>query len=296
MKKQTENAVPTNESNTSTPNNKESPSAGKTAPFRAESKATNVESNNRRYHTQKKMSNVYAEGQNQELYIVEDTWAEVSPRQKYVQDLEESRKMRKEEKGDAVIQSYCQWYTEGSNFEESKATCLEGRETWERTSCPGLWLTEEIYLRKTLDPTLSQKSVYQNADGKEKEHKVSVVTQNAPLGNLERDYHLLGFLGEEDTGPVPQAQEEHKAVSIHSKYQSSKKKQQLGKDRLAPPFKNQKILSSSTEVAKTTHNVYPCPTKQEGVHHSKMVDERDSKMASKKEAWDLAMFSRQVCK
>eukprot|EP00072_Mus_musculus_P025957 NP_680779.3 myosin-IIIa [Mus musculus] len=296
VKKQTENAVPTNESNTSTPNNKESPSAGKTAPFRAESKATNVESNNRRYHTQKKMSNVYAEGQNQELYIVEDTWAEVSPRQKYVQDLEESRKMRKEEKGDAVIQSYCQWYTEGSNFEESKATCLEGRETWERTSCPGLWLTEEIYLRKTLDPTLSQKSVYQNADGKEKEHKVSVVTQNAPLGNLERDYHLLGFLGEEDTGPVPQAQEEHKAVSIHSKYQSSKKKQQLGKDRLAPPFKNQKILSSSTEVAKTTHNVYPCPTKQEGVHHSKMVDERDSKMASKKEAWDLAMFSRQISK
>ncbi|XP_021050844.2 myosin-IIIa [Mus pahari] len=297
FKKQTENAVPTNESNISTPNNKESPSAGKTAPFRAEAKATNVESNNRRYHTQKKMSNVYEEGQTQELYIVGDTWAEVSPRQKYVQDLEESKKMRKEEKGDAVIQSYCQWYTEGSNFEESKAACLEGSETWERPSCPGLWLTEEIYLRKTLDPSLSQKSVYQNADGKEKEKKISVVTQNASLGNLERDYHLLGFLGGKDTGPVHQAQEEDKAaVFIHSKYQSSKKKQQLGKDRLAPPFKNQKNLSSPTEVAKNTHNAYSCLTKQEGIHHIKMVDERDSKMASKKEAWDLAIFSRQISK
>ncbi|XP_052012908.1 myosin-IIIa [Apodemus sylvaticus] len=299
MKKQTENAVPTNESSISTPNNKESPSARKTAPFRTEAKATNVDSNNRRCQTQKKVSNVYAEGRNQELYVVGDPWAGVSPRQKYVQDLEESRKLRKEEKGEAVIQSYSQWYTEGSNFEESQAACLEGRETWEKPNCPGLWLTEEIYLRKTLDPSLSQKSVYQNADGKEKEKKekkTSVVTQNAPLCSLERDYHLHEFLGEKDTGP-DQAQEEDKAaVLIQSKYRSSKQKEQPGKDRLSPPFKSQKILSSPTEVAKITHNVYSCPTKQEGIYHIKMMDERDAKMASKKEACDLSVFSRQISK
>ncbi|XP_051006852.1 myosin-IIIa [Acomys russatus] len=300
VKKQTENAVSANESNISTPNNNGGPASRKTSAFRAGGKANNIESNNRRPQTQKKISNVCGEEHNQELYIVGDPWVEVSPRKTYGQDLEESRKMRKEEKGekeDAVIQSYCRWYTEGRNFENSKATHLEGRETWDKPSCPGLWLTEEIYLRKTMDPSLSQKSVYQNADGKEKEKKTSVVTQNAPLSNLERDYHLQGFLGEKDTGPVDVSQEEDKAATfIQSKYQGSKQKQQLGKDRMSPSFKNQKILSSPTEVARNIHNIYSCPPEHEGTHHVKVLNDRDSKTASKKEASDLAMFSRQISK
>ncbi|XP_059119012.1 myosin-IIIa [Peromyscus eremicus] len=299
VKKQTENAAFTNESNISAPNNKESPSSGRTAPFRAEGKTTNVaESNNKRYQTQKKISNVYGEERNQELCVVGDPWAEVSPGKKYMQDLEESRKIRKEEKGDTVIQTYCQWYTEGRNFEESKATCLEGEETWEKPSCPGLWLTEEIYLRKTLDPSLNQRSLYQNADSKAKEKKTSVVTQNARLCNLEREYHHLhGFLREKDTRPGEQAQEEDKAaVFIQSKYRSSKPKQQLREDRLTPYFKNQKIVSSPTEVARNIHSVYSCPTKHEETHPLKVTSDRDSKVAWKKEACDLAMFSRQISK
>ncbi|EGW12639.1 Myosin IIIA [Cricetulus griseus] len=290
--KQTKKAA--NESNISAPNNKESLSAGRTAPCRAEGKATNVvESNNRRHQTQKKISNVYGG----ELCVVGDPWAEASPRQKYVQDLEESRKIRQEEKGDTVIQTYCQWYTEGRNFEGSKATCLEGRETWEKPSCPGLWLTEEIYLRKTLDPSLSQRSVYQTAESKEKEKKTSVVTQNAPLCNLERDNRLHGFLKEKDTGPVEQAQEEDKAaLFIQSKYRESKQRQQLEEDRLSPSFKNQKIISSPTEVSRNIHSVYSCPTKHEGAHPIRVTNDRDSKVASKKEACDLAMFSRQISK
>ncbi|XP_027261146.1 myosin-IIIa isoform X3 [Cricetulus griseus] len=290
--KQTKKAA--NESNISAPNNKESLSAGRTAPCRAEGKATNVvESNNRRHQTQKKISNVYGG----ELCVVGDPWAEASPRQKYVQDLEESRKIRQEEKGDTVIQTYCQWYTEGRNFEGSKATCLEGRETWEKPSCPGLWLTEEIYLRKTLDPSLSQRSVYQTAESKEKEKKTSVVTQNAPLCNLERDNCLHGFLKEKDTGPVEQAQEEDKAaLFIQSKYRESKQRQQLEEDRLSPSFKNQKIISSPTEVSRNIHSVYSCPTKHEGAHPIRVTNDRDSKVASKKEACDLAMFSRQISK
>ncbi|XP_036044389.1 myosin-IIIa [Onychomys torridus] len=294
VKKQTENAAFTNESNISAPNNKESPSAGRTAPFRAEGKTTNVaESNNKRYQTQKKISNVYGEERNQELCVVGNPWAEVSPGKKYVQDLEESRKIMKEEKGGTVIQTYCQWYSEGRNFEESKATCLEGEETWEKPSCPGLWLTEEIYLRKTLDPSLSQRSVYENADTKEKEKKTSVVTQNA-----WREYHHLhGFLGEKDTRPVEQAQEEDKAaLFIQNKYRSSKQKQQLREVRLSPSFKNQKIISSPTEVARNIHSVYSCPLKHEETHPLKVTNDRDSKVASKKEACDLAMFSRQISK
>ncbi|KAL6093327.1 hypothetical protein STEG23_036207, partial [Scotinomys teguina] len=299
VKKQTEHTAFTNESNTSAPDNKDSPSAGRTAPFRDEGKTTNVaKSNNRRHQTQKKISNVCGKERNQELCAVGDPWAEVNPRKKCVQDLEESRKTRKEEKGDTVIQTYCQWYTEGRNFEESKAACLEGQETWEKPSCPGLWLTEEIYLRKTLNPSLNQRSVYQNADSKEKEKKTSVVTQNARLCNLERDYHHLpGFLGEKDTGPVEQAQEEDKAaLFIQSKYRSSKPKQQLGEDRLSPSFKNQNILSSPTEVARNIHSVYSCHIKHEGTHPLKVTNGRDSKVASKKEACDLAMFSRQISK
>ncbi|KAL1785149.1 myosin-IIIa [Sigmodon hispidus] len=297
-KNQTENAATTKESNISAPNNKESPSTGRTAPVRAERKAINAfESDNRRYQTQKKISNVYGDERNQELCVVGDPWAEVSSRQKYVQDLEETRKMRKDEKGDTVIQTYCQWYTEGKNFEESKVTCLEERETWGKPSCPGLWLTEEIYLRKTLDPSISQKSVYQNIDSTEKEKKTSVVTQNAPLCNLERDYHLHGFLREKDTGPVEQAQEEDKAaVFIESKYLSSKQRQQLGENRLSPSFRNQKIISSPTEVARNIHSIYSCPIKHEGTHPTKVTNDKDLKVASKKEACDLAMFSRQISK
>lgn len=296
--KQAENAVSINESNILSPNNKESPSAGRTTPCRTEKKATNiVESNNRRYQTQKKISNVYGGQQNQELCVVGDPWAEESPRQKYVQDLEESRKIQNGEKGDTMIQTYCQWYTEGMNFEESKATFLEGREPWEKPNCPGLWLTEEIYLRKTGDPSLSQRSVFQNADSKGKEKKPTVVTQNAPLCSLQRDYRLHGFLGKKDTGPVDQAQEEDKAaLFIQSKYRSSNQRQQLGEDRLSPTLKNQKIISSPTEVARNIHSVYSCPTKQEGTHPIKDTNDRDSKVASEKEAYDLAMFSRQVCK
>ncbi|CAO2594794.1 Myo3a [Lemmus lemmus] len=296
--KQTENTVSINESNISSPNNKESPSAGRTAPCRTEKKATNVvESNNRRYKTQKKISNVHGGQQNQEPCVVGDPWTEESPTQKYVQDLEESRKIRIGEKEDTVIQTYCQWYTEGTNFEESKATFLEGREPWEKANCPGLWLTEEIYLRKTVDPSLSQMSVFQNADSKGKEKKASVVTQNAPLCKLERDYRLHGFLGEKNTGPVGQAQEEDKAaLFIQSKYWSSKQRQQLGEDRLSPSFKTQKIISSPTEVARNIHSVYSCPTKQEGTRPIKVTNDRDSKVASEKEACDLAMFTRQITK
>ncbi|XP_041497545.1 myosin-IIIa isoform X2 [Microtus oregoni] len=296
--KQTENAVSINESNILSPNNKESPSAGRTTPCRTEKKATNVvEGNNRRYQTQKKISNVYGGPQNQELCVVGDPWAEERPRQKYVQDLEESRKIHNGEKGDTMIQTYCQWYTEGTNFEESKATFLEGREPWEKPNCPGLWLTEEIYLRKTVDPSLSQRSVFQTADSKGKEKKPTVVTQNAPLCSLQRDYHLHGFLREKDTGPVEQAQEEDKAaLFIQSKYRSSKQRQQLGEDRLSPSLKSQKIISSPTEVARNIHSVDSCPTKQEGTHPIKDTNDRDSKVASEKEACDLAMFSRQISK
>ncbi|XP_075827227.1 myosin-IIIa [Microtus pennsylvanicus] len=296
--KQAENAVSINESNILSPNNKESPSAGRTTPCRTEKKTTNVvEGNNRRYETQKKISNVYGGPQNQELCVVGDPWAEERPRQKYVQDLEESRKIHNGEKGDTMIQTYCQWYTEGTNFEESKATFLEGREPWEKPNCPGLWLTEEIYLRKTVDPSLSQRSVFQNADSKGKEKKPTVVTQNAPLCSLQRDYHLHGFLREKDTRPVEQAQEEDKAaLFIQSKYRSSKQRQQLGEDRLSPSLKNQKIISSPTEVARSIHSVDSCPTKQEGTHPIKDTNDRDSKVASEKEACDLAMFSRQISK
>ncbi|XP_040611333.1 myosin-IIIa isoform X2 [Mesocricetus auratus] len=293
MMKQTEKAASTNESNISTPNNKDSLSAGRTAHCKADGKATNVESNSRRHQTQKKVSNVYGG----ELCVGGDPWVEANPRQKCVQGLEESRKIRQKEKGVTAMQTYCQWYTEGRNFEGSKATCLEGRETWEKPSCPGRWLTEEIYLRKTLDPSLSQRSVYQNADNKEKENKTSVVTQNASLYNLERDNHLHGFLGEKDTGPVEQAREENKAtLFIQSKYQESKQKQRLGEDRLSPSFKNQKITSSPTEVSRNIHSVYSCATKHEGSHPTRVTNDRDSKVASKKETCDVATFSRQISK
>ncbi|XP_008829966.1 myosin-IIIa [Nannospalax galili] len=295
VKKQTENAVFANESNISSPNNKGSPSIGKTST--ALNKATNgVESNNR-CQTQKKVSNVYREEPHQELFIVGDPWEEVSSMQKYTQDLEESRKTGKHEKGDPVIQSYYQWYTEQRNCEESKATCLEGKEIWEMPSCPGLWIAEkELYWRKTLEPCLSHRPVYQNTTSKEKEKKSSVVTQNTEMCNQERGHHLPGVAEEKHTGSGIQAQEEEKAaVFTQRKYQGFNQRQQLRKDRLLPSFKNQKIIVSPTEVARNTHHVYSCPTKHKETQHIKM-DDRDSKATSEKEACDLAIFSKQISK
>ncbi|KAB0398693.1 hypothetical protein E2I00_002719 [Balaenoptera physalus] len=304
VKKQTENAVSTNETVIPAPNNKGSTSVVKTSTFRAEGESTNaMESNNRGYQTPKKMNNVYEEEAKQELYLVGDAWAEVNTNKKYMKDLEENSKIRKMEKEDTVVQNYYQWYTEERNFEDSKAAYLERKAISERPSYPGLWLAEETSapkqpsFKKTLEPSLSQRSVCQDANSKEKEKKTSVVTQNAPVCSHQRNPVRHGTVQERQIEPAMQAQEKEDkaAVFIQSKYRGYKRGQQLRKDRMSS-FKNQKAVATPTEVARNTHTLYSHPAKFEESCNIRMKSDKDSKAISEKEACDLAIFSKQISK
>ncbi|XP_042542135.1 myosin-IIIa [Dipodomys spectabilis] len=53
-----------------------------------------VKSNEKGYQSQKKINNSYGEEATQELYLMRDVWAEVSPKEKYVKDLEENTKVQ----------------------------------------------------------------------------------------------------------------------------------------------------------------------------------------------------------
>lgn len=301
MKKQTENAASANERVSPAPNNKGNTSVVKTSTFKAEEEATNtVESKNRGYQTQKKMNNVYGEEAKQALCLVGDSWAEVNPKQKYMKDVEQNSKINKDEKEDIVIQNYYQSYTEERNFEDSKAACLERKVMSERPRYPGLWLAEneikQPSFKKTLEPSLSPRSVYQNADSKEKEKNTSVVTQNTSLYSPQRSLLRHEMAKESQVEPSVHAQDEEDkaAVFIQSKYRGYKRRQQLRKDRRAS-FKTQKTVST-TEVERNTHNLYSYSAKHEESCNIKMRNNKDSKAIAEKEACDLAMFSKQVCK
>ncbi|XP_004404052.1 PREDICTED: myosin-IIIa [Odobenus rosmarus divergens] len=300
VKKQTENAVSTNETVIPAPNNKESTSVVKTSTFKAEEEGTlAIENNNRGYQTQKKVNNLFEEAAKQEPHLVGDSWAEGHPQKKYMKDLEENSKIRKVEK-DTVVQNYYQRYAEERNSEESKAAYLERKALSERPSYPGLWSaeneTKQPSFKKTLEPSLSQKSVYQNTNSKEKEKKTSVVTQKAPACSQQRCHLRLGTVQERQAEATVRAQEEDRsAVFIQSKYRSYKRRQQLRKDRVSS-FKNQKIVATPTDVARNTHDLYSYPTKHEESCNFRTKNDKDPKTVLEKEACDLAIFSKQISK
>ncbi|XP_025786044.1 myosin-IIIa [Puma concolor] len=299
VKKQTENVVPTNETVIPAPNNKGSTSAVKTSTFRVEGEAMiAVESNNRGHQTQKKMNNMYGEEAKQEVYLVGDPWTEGQPKKKYAKDLEENSKVRRVEEN-TVLQNYYQRYAEERNFEESKVAYLERKAISERPSYPGLWVveneTKQPSLTKSLEPSLSQRSVHQNGDSKEKEKKTSVVTQNAPVCSHQRSHLTPGSVRERPAQASMHAQEEDRAaVFIQSKYRGYKRKQQL-QDRMSS-FQSQKVVSKPTEVATNTHDLYSYPRKHEESCNIRRKNDRDSKAVLENQPCDLAIFSKQISK
>ncbi|XP_063094100.1 myosin-IIIa isoform X4 [Cavia porcellus] len=300
VKKQTENVMSTNESIIPTPNNTGSPPIGQISAFRSKGEATaTVENHHRGYQTWKKMNNTYRKEFNQEPCLVRDSWTGASPKQQYIKDPEEHSNLRKAQKEDAAMQSYSQKFTGERDFVELKTADPERENTVERPSNPGLWLPgSETSLKKSSEPSLSQKTIAQNTNSKEKENMTFVVTQNAPVCGQERDHERHGMAKERHTDsamPVPE-KEDLAGVSIQSKCHSFQQRQQLGKDSVSPSIKNQRVLTKPTEVTKNTHGVYSCPTKNEEICNSKMKDDRDSKAASEKRAYDLAVFSEQISK
>ncbi|XP_072681408.1 myosin-IIIa isoform X3 [Canis lupus baileyi] len=296
VKKQTENALSTNETVMPAPNNKESTSVVKTSNIKVEEEATMaIENNNRGYQTQKKMNYITGEEAKQEWHLVRDTWTEEHPKKKYTKDLEENSTIRKVEKEDSMVQNYYQRYSEERNFEESKAAYQEKKALSERPGYPGLWSvqneTKQPSFKKTLEPSLSQKSVYQNANSKEK--KTSVVTQNAPACSQQRSHPGPGPVRERQAKATVQAQEEDRAaVFIQSKYRGYKRRQQLRKDRMSS-FKNQKVVATPMEVARNPHDLYSYPTRYEESFNNRTKNDKDLKAVLEKEACDLAIFSKQ---
>ncbi|XP_032205552.1 myosin-IIIa isoform X4 [Mustela erminea] len=296
-KKQTENAVSTNEIIIPAPNHKGSTSVVKTSTFKAEEEGTRaIENNNRKYQTENKMNNMFGEEAKREPQLVGDPWTEGHPKKKCMRDPEENSKIRRVETEDSVIQNYYQRYAEERNFEESKAIYLERKALSERPSSPRLWSveneTKQPSFKKTLEPSLSQKSVHQNADSKEKEKKTSVVTQKAPTCSHLRP----GMAQERQSEAAVQVQEEDRAaVFIQSKFRGYKRRQQVRKDRTSS-LKNQKIVATPTEVARNTHDLYSCPTKHEESCNFRTKNDKDPKAVLEKEACDLAIFSKQISK
>lgn len=306
VKKQTENSVSANETVIPAPNinNKGSTPVVKTCTFKAEGEATNaMKSNSRGCETQKKMNNMYEQAAKQELDLVQDAWAEVNTSNKYMKDLEEKSEIRKIGKEDTVVENFYQKYTEERTFENLKAACLERKTLPERPGYPELWSADKEIpgpnkssCKKTLEPCLSQRLVCQNENSKDKEKKTSVITQNAPVCSRQRNHLSHGEVRERQGKPAMQAQEEDRAaVFIQSKYRGYKRRQQLRKDRMSS-FRNQKVIATPTEVARNTHNLYSCPTKLEDSCSIGMKSDKDAKAISEKEACDLAIFSKQVCK
>ncbi|XP_059039875.1 myosin-IIIa isoform X1 [Mustela lutreola] len=297
VKKQTENAVSTNEIIIPAPNHKGSTPVVKTSTFKAEEEGTRaIENNNRKYQTENKMNNMFGEEAKREPQPVGDPWTEGHPKKKCMRDLEENSKIRRVEKEDSVIQNYYQRYVEERNFEESKAIYLERKALSEKPSSPRLWSveneTKQPSFKKTLEPSLSQKSVHQNADSKEKEKKTSVVTQKAPTWSHLRP----GMAQERQSEATVQVQEEDRAaVFIQSKFRGYKRRQQVRKDRTSS-LKNQKIVATPTEVARNTHDLYSCPTKHEESCNFRTKNDKDLKAVLEKEACDLAIFSKQISK
>ncbi|XP_004605551.2 myosin-IIIa [Sorex araneus] len=261
------------------PNNKASTSMVKTSIFKADWETT-TENNNRVYQTLKKFNNMSGE----------EPWAEVSPKQKSIQHREENTKMGKEEKEDAVRQNYYQEYTEERNFEDSKAAYLERKGLTERASYQGLCLAESdrkpSSVKKSLEPSLSQRSVYQNSSSQEKAKRTSVVTQNASLCSQDQSHLRQRVVTERQEEPVtPGLEEDKAALFIQSRYRGYRRRQQLMRDRMAS-LNDQNGVSASTEAEKNYHGLYCCPTKYEAV---KPKNDSDS-------GADLAMFSKQISK
>ncbi|XP_073085332.1 myosin-IIIa-like isoform X2 [Manis javanica] len=299
VKKQTENAVSTNEIVIPAPNNKGSASAVMASTLKAEGEVVNaVENNNSTYQTQKKVNNVYREEDNQQPSLVGDLWMDASSKKKHMKHLEENSETNKVEEKDTVIQKYYQRYTEERNIEDSKAAYLERRAISERPHCPGLWLAEndakQPSFKKSLEPSLSQRPIYQNVNSKETEKKTSLVTQNAPVCSPQRSHQRHGTVTERKVGPTKQGPEaDRAAMFIQSKFRGYRRRQWLRMDRMTS-FRNQKTVVAPTDVARNTHNLCSYPTKHREPCHINMKNGKDSKAISEKEASDLAIFSKQI--
>ncbi|KAG8504710.1 Myosin-IIIa [Galemys pyrenaicus] len=301
VKKLTEHGISANGTIIPASNNKGRKSVVKMSAFKAEEETTNaLESVSKRYLAQNKMNNTAGEETKRELYLVEDPGTEVSPKQKYVRDLEENSKMRKVGNKETVVQNCYQRFAEERNSEGSTAAYPGRNGRSERSSTPGLWLAEsenkQPSFRKPLEPGFSQRPVYQNANSKEKEKRTSVVTQNAPICSQERRHSIRVTVKERQVEPMVSACEEDKAaVFIQSRFRGYKRRQQVRKDRMSS-FKNQKIAAAPTEATRNTHILYSYHTRNEESCNINMNHDNVSKRISEKEACDLAIFSKQISK
>ncbi|XP_037693287.1 myosin-IIIa [Choloepus didactylus] len=289
-KKQIEDAISTNETVSPAPNNRGSTRAGKASLLRAKEEAPHaVESNDRSFQTQKKMNNAHGEEAEQESHLAGDAWAELSLKQKNLKDLEEETRVRGVEKDDAMAQSYPQRYPEGRNPEESKPARLERKGTSERPNHAGPWLaengTKQPSLKNTLEPS-SQRSVYQNADCKEKERSASVVTHHAPACSQEGNP-----AGEQQAEQAAQGLEEDRAaMSTQGRCHGYEGRQLSGQDGLLSSRKSQEVVATTAEVA----NSSSCPRKHKGICNIKVGDGKDAKAVSENETCDLAIFTNQI--
>ncbi|XP_077009619.1 myosin-IIIa [Tamandua tetradactyla] len=301
-KKQTENAILANESANRAPENRGSARAGKASALRAEEGARKAaESNHRAHQTLKKMNNAHGEEAKQELPVARDAWADVNAKEKTLKDWEEGAKVRSMEKEDAVAQSYYERPLEEGNLEESKPTGLERMGVSGRPCPSGPQLAENgsrpPSLKKTLESSLSQRSVYQNADCKDREKATSTASQKAPaaVGSPKGNGLRPGWVKEKQAEQTIQSlgEEDRAAVFIQSKYRGYKRRQLVRKDALASSS-GQETVATAAEGARPTDDLSSRPIKRKETCNVKVGDGKDPKATSENETWDLAIFTTQI--
>ncbi|XP_075409531.1 myosin-IIIa [Tenrec ecaudatus] len=303
LKKQTANAISLKAAQAPAPSNGGDTAVGEPSTSKAANEAIHaVESGDQGHQTPNKMNNVWEEEARQDVCLVRDSWAEWNPKQKAIRDLDGSTNPRKMEEEDSVIQSCDQRHTEERNVGDSKMAYPERKGTSDRANYSGLWLaangTQQPSFESSLEPSLNERSIYQNTNGKEKEKKVSVVTQNASAVSQDKSQQRHGTVRERQHEQVnPDLVEEDKAaVFIQSKYRGYKRRQELRKDGLPSSFKHQEMVTATKEGTGHAHNVCSSPIKHEDAFHFNMREEQDSKATVDKEASDLAVFSKQISK
>lgn len=288
LKKQLESSASPKEMAIPAPNNKTSESVVKISTFKADGETTHaIENNNKVYQTLKKFNNMSGK----------ETRADVSPKQKSSQDSKEDSKVRKMEEEDTARLNYYQHCPEERNVEDSKAAYLERKGLSEKASLPGLGLAESEVkpssVKRTLEPSFSQRSAYQNSISKERAKRTSVVTQDVSLCNQDQSHLRQRMVAERQGEPVvtPVLEEDEAAVFIQSRYRGYRRRQQLRREKMAS-FKDQNLDAASTEVEKNSQSLIRYSTKCEAVQ---LKHDNDTSANSQQEV-DLAFFSKQVCK
>ncbi|XP_044534866.1 myosin-IIIa-like [Gracilinanus agilis] len=311
-KEYSENVVPPNEAFNQSPHDKGSVSVMRASSLKAKEEAIDGIQNN----SKECQINHTCEKEPQQEGLIEDIKPEVSSLKPNGQkDQEAVTKIETSDKNIAVIQMNSQGYHEEKKFEELKMVYSEKKSTSEKPNYMGHQFRNcdphQGSFKKPLELSLSLR--YPCEDSKRKERRSSSFIQNNSKHGQEKNHlkheaiipkgrktELKQEYMKEKEKQVEQKkqdlEEDKAAVFIQSKYRGYRRRQQLRDGKPSSSIKKQEFASGKPDIGRHTNNAYSYSVKYGGSFNIKARDEKDLKTISEKEAFELAVFSKQISK